>query len=73
MSTIFKVESRVELDAITLDYEKRACQVPRAYEQLIREIVQQHNLSRGIALGNLELCYRRTLAHAEELRKQEEA
>jgi hypothetical protein len=62
------VFSKVQLRGIVLDWHKNACHIPSYWDNIIAEIVDAHLGSLSTALGNLELCVRRTLSHIEEIR-----
>jgi len=51
--------SNTEVQSIVLKYHLEACMIPIEHRQMIVEIVQHHMSSLSIALGNLELMYRR--------------
>jgi len=45
------------------------CKIPSEWSHMIQEIVSQNISAIAHGVGNLELVYRRTLGHAEELRE----
>jgi len=59
------------LNSALVNYARQSCKIPKEYDQMIVDIVSRHTHSLRTALGNLELCYRRTLMHAEEFREME--
>lgn len=52
--------SAAMVTAIVMRYHYQGCQIPTESRHMITEIVNLHMQSLGIALGNLELMYRRT-------------
>ena len=67
-----EINSRAELTATVLAFERKACKVPKEYDNMIVDIVTHHILSLGIALGNLELCYLRTKQYHDLIEPRKE-
>ena len=53
---------------MTRSYQKR-CKIPEEWKHLIEQVVSTNVSAISKACGSLELVYRRTLAHAEELKE----
>ena len=45
---------------LVMKHHYDGCKIPPEYKHMITDIVSAHMLSLGTALGNLEICYRRT-------------
>ena len=71
MTEELKPKSRAEVNDIVLRHHYSACKIPKEWQHMIKDIVSNQMSALSESLGNLELCYRRTLQHAEELREME--
>lgn len=64
-------KTRAELHNMINNFYKGVCKIPEDFSALRVQIVIDGCQAIDTALNNLELIYRRTLMHAEELRKLE--
>ena len=62
-----KLADAAIVETVVRSFQKRT-KIPKEWKHMITEIVSPNINACATACGNLELIYRRTLAHAEELR-----
>jgi len=68
MSEYPELANAALVEYVTKSFQKRT-KIPKEWKQMINEIVSPSIHAMATSCGNLELVYRRTLNHAEELRK----
>jgi len=56
------------VEYVTKSFQKRT-KIPKEWEHMIQQVVAANCHAIALACGSLELTYRRTLDHAEELKE----
>ncbi len=68
MSKELELSDAAVTEYVTKSFQKRT-KIPKEWKHLIQQICSANCDAIALACGSLELTYRRTLEHAEELRE----